>query len=261
MNSYAVSYKDSNKSYFFKSSEKYEINDEVIVDTDKGLQYGKIVKLVEVENLDNLKIILRKATKEDTDSFYTNLKDADIALKNARNIVNDLKLDMHIINASYNLERTQLLFNFYADERIDFRNLAKKLASIYRTRIELRQIGARDKAKQVSGIGICGEQLCCSRFLKQFDSITMNMAKNQNIALNPNKINGSCGRLLCCLNYEDEEYTTCSKNLLSIGTIIKYNGEDATIIGVDILNRKYKILCGDQKILIDSKQVENDSEK
>lgn len=261
MISYAVCYKDSNKCYYFKSTEKYEKDDEVIVDTDKGMQYGKIVKIVEIENLDNLKMIIRKATKEDTDIFYTNIKDADIALKNARKIANDLKLDMHIINASYNLERTQLLFNFYADERIDFRDFAKKLASIYRTRIELRQIGARDKAKQISGIGICGEKLCCTRFLNQFDSITMNMAKNQNIALNPNKINGCCGRLLCCLSYEDDEYTNCSKDLLTIGSIIKFNNQEATIIGVDILNRKYKILCGDQKYLIEAKQVENDCKK
>ena len=168
---------------------------------------------------------------------------------------------MHILSAQYSLDRSQLLFNFYADDRIDFRELAKKLASIYKTRIELRQVGARDKAKQVGGLGVCGQKMCCSRFLNQFDSITMNMAKNQNLALNPSKINGCCGRLLCCLNYEDEEYIRCSKNLLSVGNIIKYNGKDATIIGVDILNRKYKIACDEEKLTIDAEQIKNDSKK
>lgn len=261
MNSYAVIYKGNNKLYYFKSSEKFEIDDEVIVDTDKGEQYAKIVKIVDSLKTDDLKEILRKATKEDQDNFYTNIKDAELALVKARNFAKELDLNMNIINAQYTLNRAQLLFNFYAEVRIDFRELARKLAGQFRTRIELRQIGARDKAKQVGGIGVCGRKLCCSNFLNQFDSITMNMAKDQNIALNPNKINGCCGRLLCCLSYEDEEYIRCGKDLLSVGTIIKYKGKDATIIGVDILNKKYKIVCGEEKLLIDVELNQNDSEK
>lgn len=261
MISYAVCYKGNSKCYYFQSEEKYNINDEVIVDTDKGYQYAKVVKIVEPIKNNEYKNIIRKATKADQNIFYTNLKDAEIALKKAKEIVNTLNLKMNLINSQYNLDRTQLLFNFYADERIDFRELAKKLAGIYRTRIELRQVGARDKAKQISGIGVCGCKLCCSNFLNQFDSITMNMAKDQNIALNPNKINGCCGRLLCCLSYEDDEYIRCGKDLLSVGTIIKYKGKDATIIGVDILNKKYKIVCGEEKLLIDVELNQNDSEK
>lgn len=260
MISYAICYKGNCKCYYFQSEEHFDIDDEVIVDTEKGHQFGKIVKKFENDN-NEYKQIIRKASEEDKNNFYRNLKDADIALNKAKSLANDLKLDMHILNAQYNLDRSQLLFNFYADDRIDFRELAKKLASIYRTRIELRQVGARDKAKQIGGIGICGQKMCCSRFLNQFDSITMNMAKNQNLALNPSKINGCCGRLLCCLNYEDEEYIKCSKNLLSVGNIIKYNGKDATIISVDILNKKYKIACEEEKLIIDAEQIKNDRKK
>lgn len=261
MNSYAVIYKGNNKLYYFKSSEKFEIDDEVIVDTDKGEQYAKIVKIVDSLKNDDLKEILRKATKEDQDNFYTNIKDAELALVKARNFAKELDLNMNIINAQYTLNRAQLLFNFYAEERIDFRELARKLAGQFRTRIELRQIGARDKAKQVGGIGVCGLKLCCSNFLNQFDSITMNMAKDQNLALNPSKINGCCGRLLCCLGYEDDEYIKCGKNLKSVGSIIKYKGKDATVIGVDILNKKYKIIVDEQKILVDAEEIKNDSKK
>ena len=250
MNSYAVIYKGNNKLYYFKSSEKFEIDDEVIVDTDKGEQYAKIVKIVDSLKTDDLKEILRKATKEDQDNFYINIKDAELALVKARNFAKELDLNMNIINAQYTLNRAQLLFNFYAEERIDFRELARKLAGQFRTRIELRQIGARDKAKQVGG-----RKLCCSNFLNQFDSITMNMAKDQNLALNPSKINGCCGRLLCCLGYEDDEYIKCGKNLKSVGNIIKYKGKDATVIGVDILNKKYKIIVDEQKILVDAEEI------
>ena len=164
MISYAICYKGNCKCYYFQSEERFEIDDEVIVDTEKGHQFGKIVKKFENDN-NEYKQIIRKASEEDKNNFYRNLKDADIALNKAKSLANDLKLDMHILNAQYNLDRSQLLFNFYADDRIDFRELAKKLASIYRTRIELRQVGARDKAKQIGGIGICGQKMCCSRFL------------------------------------------------------------------------------------------------
>ena len=163
-------------------------------------------------------------------------------------MVLDYKLPMRILSAEYNLDRSQLIFMFTADERIDFRELAKRLASIYHTRIELRQIGARDKAKEVGGIGICGGELCCHSFLKKIDTVSMNMAKNQNLALNPSKINGCCGRLLCCLLYEDENYTKCSKNLPKVGEKIELNGKEGTIVAVDVLNRKLKVLVDGEKI-------------
>ena len=133
--------------------------------------------------------------------------------------IDETKLDkplLKIKKIAYTLDRDQLVFQFYAENRIDFRELARELASIYKTRIELRQIGVRDKAKEVGGIGMCGQKLCCSRFLKDFDSVSIAMAKNQNLALSPNKINGICGRLLCCLKYEDDCYTKMKKNLPKI---------------------------------------------
>ena len=256
MNSYAVIYKGNNKLYYFKSSEKFEIDDEVIVDTDKGEQYAKIVKIVDSLKTDDLKEILRKATKEDQDNFYINIKDAELALLKARDFAKELDLNMNIINAQYTLNRAQLLFNFYAEERIDFRELARKLAGQFRTRIELRQIGTRDKAKQVGGIGVCGRKLCCSNFLNQFDSITMNMAKDQNLALNPSKINGACGRLLCCLAYEDEIYIEAAKKLPNVGETIKTKNGEALVVSVDIINHRGKIMLNGEKVDYDFESEE-----
>ena len=157
-----------------------------------------------------------------------------------------MSLNMNIIDATYNFDRTQLLFNFLADARVDFREYAKKLAQIYKTRIELRQIGARDKAKSIDGYGVCGRRLCCAGFLNHIDSISMNMAKNQNIALNPSKINGCCGRLLCCLTYEDEQYSCCRVGMPTVGKIVTLEQGEGKVISVDILNRKYKVLIGNE---------------
>ena len=146
---------------------------------------------------------------------------------------------MKFIDAYYTFDRKQLVFQFLADNRVDFRELAKSLAAVYRTRIELRQVGVRDKAKEISGIGSCGRKLCCSSFLSDLDSVSINQVKNQNLALNPNKINGLCGRLLCCLKYEDDLYTEFRKDLPEVGDEIKNNGEKGTVISIDIPARKY----------------------
>ncbi len=152
---------------------------------------------------------------------------------------------MHIIDASYTFDRKQLLFNFTADDRIDFRELAKRLASIYKTRIELRQIGVRDKAREVGGLGACGRMLCCNTFLSDINSVTINMAKNQMLALNPSKINGSCGRLLCCLSYEDVVYSKLRENLPNIGEMYKDKNVSGKVVDLDILG---------QKIMVEDKQ-------
>ena len=259
---YGVLFKNNSKAYNFQSDLDLDINNEVIVETDKGKQYGKIVSISDsYDEKNGYKPIIRLATPEDTENFYKNLKDADSALKKCKELVKSLNLKMFIINASYNFDRSQLLINFSADDRIDFRELARKLAAIYRTRIELRQIGARDKAKQVGGIGICGQKLCCANFLDQIDSISMNKAKNQNLALNPSKINGCCGRLLCCLCYEDEEYTRCSKGLYPVGTTIKIDNQDAIIIGVDILTRSYRVLIKEEKRTIKHEEISKNARK
>ena len=245
---YGIVFKNNAKVYYFKSKDEYKKDDEVVVETEKGQQYGKVYNILENYKDENYKEIIRKATKEDTEKFYKNLKDGESAATKAKELVKELGLEMNIINANFNYDRSQLLINFSADDRIDFRELAKKLAGIYRTRIELRQIGARDKAKQISGIGVCGQKLCCSAFLNQIDTISMNKAKNQGLALNPSKINGSCGRLLCCLSYEDDEYTRCSKGLFPVGAKVKYKGEEGTIASVNILARSYKVIINDEKI-------------
>ena len=131
------------------------------------------------------------------------------------------------------------MFYFLADNRVDFRDLAKELASIYKTRIELRQIGVRDKAKEISGVGLCGRELCCSSFLCDLDSVTINMAKNQNLSLNPSKINGLCGRLLCCLKYEDDLYTYNRKDMPNVGDIVSTIKGDGKVLSVDIPRRKF----------------------
>lgn len=245
---YSVIFKDSNKTYFFQGEDFYKPDDLVIVETEKGLQYSKIVRILDDKPVDELlKPIIRLVTADDEKKYMANLKDADRALKKCKELIKELDLDMKVLSAQFTLERNQLLFNFTADSRIDFRELAKRLAAIYHTRIELRQIGARDKAKEVGGIGICGGELCCVRFLKHIDAISMNMAKEQNLALNPSKINGACGRLLCCLAYENETYLECSKGMPQVGDKINTSKGEAQVIGLDILNRKCKVLVDGEK--------------
>ena len=152
-------------------------------------------------------------------------------------------------------DRKKLIFKFIADERVDFRELAKKLAAKYKTRIELRQIGVRDKAKEIGGLGPCGRPLCCTEFLSNFDSVSINMAKNQGIALNPSKINGSCGRLLCCLGYEDEMYQELKKDFPKIGEFVEKDGVKGRVSELNVLNGYYKIKTDNDEqieIMVDS---------
>ena len=228
MKLYSVIFKKNNRKYYFASEDEYNIDDYVIVETEKGLQYGKVLS-IEKENInkdaDTYKYILRKATEEDK----------------------ELGLNMFVISADFNFDRSQLLFTFTSDERVDFRELARKLAAIYHTRIELRQIGARDKAKEIGGVGICGQKLCCARFLNKIDAISMNLAKDQNLALNPSKINGVCGRLLCCLQYENDNYLECLPGMPSVGDSYKTANGEGKVISIDILNRSFKVLVGSNK--------------
>jgi len=199
---------ENSKTYYFDADGfNLNENDNVIVDTEKGCQYGTVVttSIEDNKNIDYKKV-LRIATKNDYKKHMNNVRDAKIAVDKCNELIEEYGLTMTIIDASYNFDRSQLLYRFVADERVDFRNLAKDLGSIFKTRIELRQIGIRDKAKEVGGFGPCGRMLCCSSFLTSFDSISINMAKNQNLLLNPSKINGVCGRLLCCLKYENDDY-------------------------------------------------------
>lgn len=239
-----VKFGDNGKICYFNSNNlDLKLNLTVIVDTDKGLKFGKIVDLVENnKNNDVYHKVIRIASKKDFQQNLKNIQDEEKAFEKCKELVVKNKLNMTIIDASYNFDKTQLVFRFLADERIDFRKLAKDLGAILKTRIELRQIGVRDKAKDIGGIGPCGRLLCCSSFLTDFDTISINMAKNQGLALNPTKINGVCGRLLCCLNYENEQYIEAKKNIPDVGKKIKMGSSEGKVISSDPLAGKYKVL-------------------
>lgn len=242
---YNVILSQFDKLCFCEYDEKLRSGENVIVATDNGLQFGKIISIAEKTPTSFYKV-LRKANEDDLKKYESNLEDANKAAIKCRQLVNDLGLEMHIINAKYSFDRKQLLFNFTADDRIDFRELARKLAGIYHTRIELHQMGIRDKAKEVGGLGICGQCLCCTRFLEKIEGISMNMAKNQNLALNPNKINGVCGRLLCCLAFEDENYLESSKGMPMVGEEIKTPLGKAVVESINIPKRSYKVRINDE---------------
>ena len=249
-----VSFADSKKIYYFLPN-KIELKKEdfVIVTTEIGEQFAKVVTdIIDVDEKKlkmKLKNIDRKAMQKDIATNNKNKKDALKALEDAEKIALELKLDMQLLNASFTFDRKQLLITLLADSRIDFRDLVKKLASIYKTRIELRQIGVRDKAKAVGGYGLCGRELCCSTFLRDLNSVSINMAKNQNLALNPQKINGVCGRLMCCLSYENDDYNVYKKGLPKVGDKVVSNGESGKIITVDVFNRVCKMETEDSKVI------------
>ena len=234
------------------------IDDEVIIDTEKGTFFGKIVKIYikEDNNIDKKSInkVLRIATEKDKIQNKKNIDASKIALEKCRELVEKYQLNMYIIDASFTFDKSQLLFRFMSDNRVDFRTLAKDLASIYKTRIELRQIGVRDRAKEIGGYGQCGKPLCCSMFMSDFDSISINMAKNQNIALNPSKINGICGRLLCCLKYENECYKECGKGMPQMNKKINTPQGEGKVVSVDILKGTYKVNIPDVGIVEFSKE-------
>ena len=230
-----------------------EVGDKVIVETEKGLQFGYVaspmVEIDEKEIIGTLKKVVRIATKKDLIYQEKNLVDAKKALETAKKYAKELGLDMRILEAYFTFDRNQLLYNFVADERIDFRELAKKLAQIYRTRIELRQIGARDKAKDIGGLGPCGRVLCCNIFLNDLNSVTINMAKNQMLALSPTKINGVCGRLLCCLGYEDAVYKELKKGMPNVSDYYEDENVKGKVSSVDIFKRIIKVETEDGNIV------------
>jgi len=249
-----VNFKENGKIYYFLPGKIYlKKNVTVIVQTERGLQFGKIVtNLIDFDETKlntPIKQIVKIASKSDYYAHLKNVKDAKEALNKCKQIVAKENLNMQIIDAEFTFDRSKLIFRFISDTRVDFRNVVKKLASIYKVRIELRQVGVRDKAKEVGGIGVCGCKLCCARFLKNLSTVSINMAKNQNIALNPNKINGVCGRLLCCLKYEDDCYKDCRKCLPKIGDMIDTEKGKGVVVSLDILQQSFKVDVKDVGIL------------
>jgi len=254
---------ENGKTYYFNSN-GFNLNngDYVIVETEKGFQYGEVVVAsVDESKKGNLeyKNVLRIANKNDYKKHMNNLCDADKALIKCSELIEQYGLEMKIIDASYTFDREQLIFRFISDSRVDFRQLAKDLGSIFKTRIELRQVGIRDKAKEIGGFGPCGRKLCCNNFLTEFDSVSINMAKNQNLSLNPTKINGVCGRLLCCLKYENDNYTEYKKGLPDVGHRVKTEKGEGKVISVDVFKRTYKVLLPENEILM--VELDNESKK
>ena len=241
-----IEFKENGKVYFFDINNlELSLGDKVIVETERGIQFGTVAAETKEINLANLsselKKVVRKCTKDDIMQNEKNIKDAENALKDAKKVVEELNLNMNLISATYMFDRSSLTFNFLSEGRVDFRELVKKLAAKYKTRIELRQIGVRDKAREVGGLGPCGMFLCCNTFLTEFDSVSINMAKNQYLSLNPTKINGVCGRLLCCLKYEDATYSDLKKGLPNIGKIIETPEGKGKVVSVNVFTREAEV--------------------
>lgn len=251
----SVKVDDFGKSLFFDCNNlNLKKNLTVIVNTERGLEFGTVIDFLEVQDGDYEKII-RIATKRDYSQYLKNISEAKIALEKCRELAERAQLKMTVLDAAYNFDKSQLLFRFLAEERIDFRSLARELGSRFKTRIELRQIGIRDKAKEIGGFGPCGRLLCCNTFLTTFDAVSISMAKNQGLALNPTKINGVCGRLLCCLNYENDLYTELRKDILEVGKKTYINGKEGKVISSEPLLGRYKVLIDDEVIVVNVNDI------
>jgi len=242
----AVSCELTKNIYFLSpNSLNVKVGDFVVFETENGLLLGKVCKDIYKEKGENLVLplqkVLRIASKEDFKKDSKNKENASKALADAKKISSSLELDMNFVDAYYTLDNSQLVFLFLSESRVDFRELAKKLASKYKTRIELRQIGVRDKSKKVGGLGPCGLFLCCNSFLTDFNSVSINMAKNQMLALNPSKINGICGRLLCCLSYENDSYTEMKKDFPKIGLVTDTPMGMGKVVSIDVFRRCYSV--------------------
>ena len=256
------------KGIYFVSPNLIEVkkSDLVVFETENGLQLGEVCKDIYKEKQENLDLpmnkIIRVATDADLKVFDANAELTEKALFDAKKISKELDLDMNFVEAYYSLDKTQLVFSFLSETRVDFRELAKKLAQKYKTRIELRQIGVRDKSKKIGGLGPCGLFLCCNSFLTDFNSVSINMAKNQLLALNPSKINGVCGRLLCCLDYENDVYTELKKDLPKIGMVADTSMGMGKVVSIDVFKKTYSVDLKEKGIIEFSKDdMKNGSSK
>jgi cell fate regulator YaaT (PSP1 superfamily) len=251
-----VRFKQAGKIYYFDPDDLPIGKDQVvIVETARGIEYGKVVigkKYVsEGEVVLPLKRVLRLATEEDRRQVMENKAAAERALSLCREKVREHALDMRLIDAEYTFDRNKIIFYFTADGRVDFRELVKDLASIFRTRIELRQIGVRDEAKMLGGIGPCGRTLCCSSFLGDFEPVSIKMAKDQNLSLNPIKISGLCGRLMCCLKYENDTYEEAKREMPDMGDRVTTPDGTGSVVGLNLLERRVRVELDELERLIE----------
>ncbi len=240
-----IKFKEAGKKYHFSYKDlNIEQEQQVVVETSRGIEIGTVYMIKEIAESDlvsELKPILRIATDDDkeTDAYNQSLEHKVVA--ETKKLVIQNKLEMKVLGAEYTLDRKRLLIYFEAEDRVDFRNLVKDLNKLYHTRIELRQIGPRDAAKMIGGIGPCGLILCCSTFIGEFDTVSIKMAKNQNLALNPQKISGVCGKLLCCIRYEDDTYTELKKTLPDVHEFVETEVGKGKVMDVNILSQRVKV--------------------
>ena len=247
-----VRFRPNGKIYFFSpGNHDVECGQFVIVETARGVEFGKVV--LGKRNIDDgkivstLKTIIRVATDEDKKKNEDNKEKSKKAFVICKEKIAKHKLDMKLVSTEYTFDNNKVLFYFTADGRVDFRELVKDLAAVFRTRIELRQIGVRDEAKMLGGMGICGRKLCCNTFLSEFAPVSIKMAKEQNLSLNPTKISGVCGRLMCCLKNEQETYEYLNSKLPNVGEKLKTkDGVFGEVQRVDVLRQKVKLIVEDE---------------
>ena len=247
-----VRFKKPGKIYFFDPSDfEVKIGDSVIVETSMGKEIGTVAvanRMIDESKIKNdLKKIIKVANESDLKHQKENEKKEEEAFKFCKKKIKEHDLDMELVEARYLFDNSKLIFYFIAEGRIDFRDLVKELASVYKTRIELRQIGVRDQIKRLGGNGICGRELCCCSFLNDFDSVSIKMAKEQNLSLNTSKITGSCGRLMCCLKYEQNVYEDKMKKLPHPGAIVKTEDGEGIVETVEVLREILKVKFKDEE--------------
>ncbi len=245
-----VRFKKPGKIYFFDPGELQITNkDFVIVETAQGEEYGEVAianrSIPDEKVVAPLKKVIRIANKKDKKHYEENKQKEKEAFEACQKKIKEHKLDMTLTDVEFKFDNSKVLFYFTADGRIDFRDLVKDLAAIFKTRIELRQIGVRDEVKRIGGNGICGRELCCCSFLGNFETVSIKMAKEQNMSLNPSKISGNCGRLMCCLKYEQDVYEEKLRKLPKIGAIVKTEDGEGIVDGVETLKEKVRVKIKD----------------
>lgn len=258
-----IRFKKVGKIYYFDPDGlELKSGDHVIVETSRGIEYGTVAiankKVTDDEIVPPLKKILRKSTPADDRQVEKNKENEKEAFRVCQEKINKHNLDMKLIDVEYTFDHNKMMFYFTADGRVDFRELVRDLASVFKTRIELRQIGVRDEAKMMGGLGICGRQLCCNLFLSDFAPVSIKMAKEQNLSLNPTKISGTCGRLMCCLKNEQVAYESLIKNAPSVGSVVKTKDGKGVVTAVSLLKELVTVAIenGDEKVLKEYKTDE-----
>lgn len=241
-----VRFRNAGKIYYFDPvNVELHKDDMVIVETSRGLEIGKVVEekkeITKEEVVKPLKKVIRKATKADFAQLEENKRKEEEAFNTCLKSIAEHKMDMKLIRAEYTFDRSKIIFYFIAEGRIDFRELVKELASIFQTRIELRQIGVRDEAKLIGGMGPCGRPFCCTTFLEEFESVSIRMAKNQNLSLNPTKISGVCGRLMCCLRFEDDTYEEVRGEYPGVGSEVITPDGEGKVVSVNMVKETVQV--------------------